>query len=50
MTIFYVVKFIDSVRLMTTSLANLVDNLIEEIHNTKCNDCFLENESFKIKY
>ena len=35
---------------MTTSLASLVENLTEEIHKTKCNDCFLENESFKIKY
>ena len=40
---------------MTSSLSNLVDNLIEEIHKIKCKDCgyFYEYESFKdnlIKY
>ena len=40
---------------MATSLSNLVDNLIEEIHKTKCKDCdcLLEYESVKknsIKY
>ena len=34
---------------MATSLANLVDNLTEGIHKTKCkdNDCFLEYKSVK---
>ena len=38
------VNFIDSARLMASSLSNLVDNLAEEIHKTKCKDCdcFLE--------
>ena len=54
-TISYKTKFIDSVRFMTTSLSNLVDNLMEVIHKTKCKDCdcFLEYESLKensIKY
>ena len=47
--------FIESARFMTTSLSNLVDDLAEEIHKSKCKDfaCFLENESVKenfIKY
>ena len=33
------IKFIDSVRLMASSLSNLVDNLAEEIHKIKCKDC-----------
>ena len=34
---------------MATSLSNLVDDLAEEIHKTKCKDCdyFLEYESVK---
>ena len=34
---------------MASSLLNLVDNLAERIHKTKCNDCncFLEYESVK---
>ena len=48
-------KLIDSARVMTTSLSNLVDNLAERIHKIKCKycDCFLEYESAKqnlIKY
>ena len=40
---------------MPSSLSNLVDNLTERIHETKCKDCdcFLEYESVKdnlIKY
>ena len=51
----YKIKFIDSARLMTTSLSNLFDNLAEGIHKIKCKDCdcFLEYESVKenlIKY
>ena len=39
--------FIESVRFMATSLSNLVDDLAEEIHKSKCkdSDCFLEYES-----
>ena len=46
---------IESARCMATSLSNLVDELAEEMHKSKCKDfaCFLENESVKenfIKY
>ena len=49
------VKFIDSARLIVTSLWNLIDNLAEKIYKVKCNDCnwFLEYESVNdnlIKY
>ena len=32
---------------MASSLSNLIDNLAEEIHKTKCKDydCFLEHDS-----
>ena len=33
------IKFIDSARFMSSSLSNLVDNLTEEIHKTKCKNC-----------
>ena len=51
----YKIKFFHSTKFMTSSLSNLVDNLQEGIHKTKCKDChcFLEYESFKdnlIKY
>ena len=54
-TISYNIKFIDRARVRATSLSNLVDNLIEGIHKTKCKDCgcFLEFEGVKdnlIKY
>ena len=35
----YKVKFIDSLRFMSSSLSKLVDNLSEGIHNNKCFDC-----------
>ena len=35
----YKIKFIDSFRVMATSLSKLVDNLTENIHNYKCNKC-----------
>ena len=38
-TISYKIKFIDSVRFMVASLANLVDNLTERIHKIKCKNC-----------
>ena len=51
----YKIKFIDSTRLMASSLSNLVDNLTEGIHKIKCKDCdcFVEYGSVKdnlIKY
>ena len=38
------IQFTDSTRFMTSSLSNLVNNLREGIHKTKCKDCgcFLE--------
>ena len=38
-TITYKLKFIDSLRFMSSSLSNLVDNLSEGLHNGKCTDC-----------
>ena len=35
----YKIKFIDSFRLMSTSLSKLVDNLSEGLHNNRCVDC-----------
>ena len=35
----YKIKFIDSYRFMSTSLAKLVDNLSEGFHNNKCLNC-----------
>ena len=35
----YKIKFIDSVRLMVSSLLNLVDNLVEKNHKIECKDC-----------
>ena len=35
----YKIKFIDSFRLMATSLSKLVDSLTEDIHGDKCVDC-----------
>ena len=54
-SVYYKIKFIDSVRFMATPLSNLVDNLTEGIHKIKWKDCdcFLESESVKdnlIKY
>ena len=51
----YKVKFFDSVRFFATSFSNLLDNLTEEIHKIKYQDCdcFLEYLSVKdnlIKY
>ena len=33
------IKFIDSVRFMSSSLSNLVDNLSEGLHSDKCTNC-----------
>ena len=43
-TIAHRIKFIDSARFIASSLSNLIDNLTERIHKTKCKDCdrFLE--------
>ena len=48
-TISYKIKFIDSARFLVSSLSNLVDNLPEGIHKTKCKDCgcFFEYENVK---
>ena len=42
-TIYYKIKFINSTRLMASSLSNLVDNLTEGIYKIKYKgcDCFL---------
>ena len=32
------IKFIDSFRFMSSSLSNLIDNLVEGLHNNKCID------------
>ena len=37
--IFYRLQFIDSPRLMASSLSNFVNNLAEGIHNFKCTNC-----------
>ena len=33
------IKFIDSIRFMSSSQSNLVDNRFKEFHNDKCTDC-----------
>ena len=38
-TISYSIKFVDSPRLMTSSLPNLVANLAKGIHKIRCKDC-----------
>ena len=35
----YKIKFIDSFRIMSSSLSNLVDNLSEGLRSNKCTDC-----------
>ena len=35
----YKIKFIDSFRLMSSSLLSLLNNLTEGLHNYKCDDC-----------
>ena len=41
------IQFFDSARFMVTSLSNLVDNLTNRIHKTKCKNfcCFLEHKT-----
>ena len=48
-TISYKAKFIDSARFMATSLSNLVNNLTEEIHKIKFNNCKCESNFIKYK-
>ena len=50
-TVSFKIKFIDSARLVASSLSNLVDNLAERIHKIKYKDCdcFLEYESINDK-
>ena len=38
-TITYKLKFIDSFRIMSTSLSSLVNNLSDGLYNDKCTDC-----------
>ena len=38
-TIMYKIKFIDSLRFMSSPLSSLVDNLSEVLHNYKCTNC-----------
>ena len=45
----YKIKFIDSFRLMSSSLSKLVDNLSERIHNNKCADCKSNLDYIKTK-
>ena len=44
----YKIKFIDSMRFISTSLSNLADNLMG-VHNLKCKNCncFLEYKNVK---
>ena len=35
----YKINFIDSYRLMSTSISNLVSNSSEGLHNDRCKDC-----------
>ena len=48
-TISYKIKFIDSARLLVSSLSNLFYNLTEGIHKIKCKGCgcFLECKRMK---
>ena len=45
----YETKLIDSARFMASSLSNLANNLVQEVHTIKCKvcGCFLEYESVK---
>ena len=43
------IKFIDSFRLMSSSLSKFVDNLSEGIHNNKCADCKSNLDYIKTK-
>ena len=45
----YKIKFIDSSRIMSSSLSKLVDNSSKEIHNNKCSDCESNLDYIKIK-
>ena len=49
-TVTYKINFVDSFRLMSSSLSNLVDNISERLHKNKCKYCkscleysFIEN-------
>ena len=45
----YKIKFIDSFRLMSSSLSKFVDNLSEGIQNNKCADCISNLDYIKTK-
>ena len=50
MKISYKIKFTDKARFMASSSPNLIGNLAEGIHKTKCKDynCFLEYGSVNV--
>ena len=39
MKISYKIKFIDSLRLMSSSLSDLIDNLSDGLYSDECTDC-----------
>ena len=43
------IRFIDSIRFMSSSLSSLADNLSEGLHNNTCKDCKSCLESQKDK-
>ena len=45
----YKIKFIDSLKFMSSSLSRLADNLGKEIHNNKCKGCKFHLEYIKRK-
>ena len=49
-TISYRLQFVDSARFMASSLSNLVNNLAEGIHKTKCKYNDKKGETCRIKY
>ena len=48
-TVTYKIKFIDSLRFMSSSLSRFADNLAKELHNNKCNDCKFCLEYIKVE-
>ena len=44
----YKLKFIDSLRFMSSSLSSLPNNLPERLHNNRCKDCKSSLEYIKI--
>lgn len=48
-TVKYKIKFIESLRVMSSSLSSLIDVLPDELHNNKCKDCKYYLEYIKVK-